>query len=291
MDDHVDVKVEEQANDLVDEVKVEEDEGEFFFDYYNSYSPTNLEMRDPLDDLEDDDDDLSAFCITPDRLLKKERRGRKITRKRKTQDSSDTATSSKRLKIHNIRKPSLPHQLHLCPCCPSTFETIKAKNTHVSTTHPETSPYPCPICGRRHHFPTALAVHMVTRHETGEKKVSCDKCAKKFVLDQNFQRHIKLHEIEDVKPAVCDVCDSRFKDDARLAKHVEAAHAPRSVHVCDICGKQFDLVTGLKEHVKRLHGPKKVVCDTCGEKFVRRQALTSHRIKEHGADPFMCDQW
>lgn len=80
MDDHVDVKVEEQANDLVDEVKVEEDEGEFFFDYYNSYSPTNLEMRDPLDDLEDDDDDLSAFCITPDRLLKKERRGRKITR-------------------------------------------------------------------------------------------------------------------------------------------------------------------------------------------------------------------
>lgn len=77
---------------------------------------------------------------------------------------------------------------------------------------------------------------MVVHHEIGEKTFSCGKCGKKFVLEENFNRHVTLHDLEQVKPIVCEVCDSRFEDEERLATHHETHHDAKSKYRCSYCG-------------------------------------------------------
>lgn len=81
-------------------------------------------------------------------------------------------------------------------------------------------PYQCRICKKRCRRQNDLACHMVIRHEKGEKKFPCVKCGKSFCLEENFERHVKLHDLEEVKPLVCDMCDDRFEDEERLQKHL-----------------------------------------------------------------------
>lgn len=112
------------------------------------------------------------------------------------------------------------------PSSPSTFDCETTRNAHLK----------CALCA--HKFPDSheLAMHMVIRHETGEKKFPCIKCGKRFVLEENLRRHIDLHKIEAEKPMVCDVCDSRFEGKELLQRHVASHNAKRfSCTECEAC--------------------------------------------------------
>lgn len=77
---------------------------------------------------------------------------------------------------------------------------------------------------------------MVIKHEKGEKKFPCIKCGKSFCLEENLERHLKLHEVEEIKPIVCDVCDSRFENEEKLNVHSET-HIVKFRFRCQYCGK------------------------------------------------------
>jgi uncharacterized Zn-finger protein len=100
--------------------------------------------------------------------------------------------------------------------------------------------YCCALCeGLRIKFKrkTTYDAHMFIVHEDKDNQpLSCSNCDKKFTLDYNLQRHLKLHEVEDKKPIVCPICDSRLEDQSRLEAHVVI----HDTHVnCQVCGKRM----------------------------------------------------
>lgn len=83
------------------------------------------------------------------------------------------------------------------------------------------------------------------RHEEGEKKFFCAKCGKGFCLEDNYARHVKLHEVEGIKPLVCDVCDDRFENEARLQRHLKTL-THFNPFECSFCPKRCISKTALE---------------------------------------------
>lgn len=129
------------------------------------------------------------------------------------------------------------HQARLkrpCPLCPSTFCSNNDLLDHIKETHDSKRPYRCQLCVKkttfRHH--NALDQHMYMKHETGEKTHTCSQCDKKFSLEYNLERHVKLHKLEKTRPFVCDVCDSRYSSREVLETH-EKFHMKLRCNLCD----------------------------------------------------------
>ncbi|XP_021959220.1 oocyte zinc finger protein XlCOF6 isoform X2 [Folsomia candida] len=176
-----------------------------------------------------------------------------------------------------------------CPVtsCDSKFATMEARNSHLNVIHPDVSveeeldPYQCPICSTKCRKST-FAVHMVIRHENGEKKFPCDKCPKSFCLIQNYERHVELHKFDGIKPFVCDVCDSRFADEARLQRHV-ATHKSKPAK-CEQCGKSYSSKKALRKHMAIHRGAQKYArCPHCDATFSHTKSLKRHIARDHAA--------
>ncbi|XP_035716738.1 zinc finger protein 2 homolog isoform X2 [Folsomia candida] len=174
-----------------------------------------------------------------------------------------------------------------CPACPVKLDFQRSLNSHLKRYHPNFVPHQCSLCRNKYQRKSALEAHMVMRHEIGEKKFSCVKCEKSFCLVENLERHLKLHDLEEVKPLVCDICDSRFEDDARLSKHV-ATHDTKKF-VCDYCGFGCSFRQGLERHVRTHTGEKPEKCDQCKESFIDKYSLQNHVVKDHsGKKGYVC---
>ncbi|XP_021965830.1 myoneurin-like [Folsomia candida] len=161
---------------------------------------------------------------------------------------------------------------------------------------------------------------MVIRHEKGEKKFPCVKCGKSFCLEENFERHVKLHDLEEVKPLVCDMCDDRFEDEERLQKHLTTqthvnqfkchlcvitcrskvhlerhlrnhTHPKEKTESCTHCDKKYRDKITLVRHIARVHsdGPAPHICHICGKGFHVPADLKVHVDRHEGKSLAKCD--
>lgn len=120
-----------------------------------------------------------------------------------------------------------------CPLCPFFYCSTAVQNAHAKEAHDTSRPYNCPYCEKAcFRRQNALDSHLYMKHETGEKIYQCPQCEKKFSLEYNYQRHVKLHKVEETRPFLCEVCDSRFSTleifDKHKKTHVDSHH-------CDVC--------------------------------------------------------
>jgi uncharacterized Zn-finger protein len=142
------------------------------------------------------------------------------------------------------KKEQIPK--HSCEVCKQQFTRIEDKFRHDRVEH-GLAHYTCTICEPQRNFSRKFRLdeHMILKHETDDKPLSCskDKCDKKFTVDYNLQRHLALHELEDKKPFVCLVCECRFEDQSRLETHSEN-HSRN--HICNYCFKTFTSKAALK---------------------------------------------
>ncbi|XP_035702114.1 zinc finger protein 37 isoform X3 [Folsomia candida] len=176
--------------------------------------------------------------------------------------------------------------------CSVKFRTIKARDVHLKQTHEGFVPYQCRICKKKCCSQSTLEVHMVIRHEKGEKKFPCVKCDKSFCLGENLTRHLRLHKVEAIRPFVCDVCDSRFKVEERLQRHL-VTHAKS--FKCDYCTKRFSTTMALKKFLysrhERSHTKEKPEkCPKCDSTFGDNITLQRHIVRDHSSAsvPHIC---
>ncbi|XP_021966396.2 zinc finger protein 708 [Folsomia candida] len=175
----------------------------------------------------------------------------------------------------------------VAPSCTATFRSKFSLFAHLKTSHKGFCPYRCLLCGKKFGLrENALAVHMVMRHENGEKKLSCVKCGKKFCLEQNLVRHLKLHDVEGTKPLVCDVCDDRFENEDVLQKHLKTLSHGAKPFKCDTCRKGFNSRVGLESHDRTHKKEKTEKCDLCEAAFAHKISLQRHMTRAHsGSHP------
>ncbi|XP_035700694.1 zinc finger protein 98-like isoform X2 [Folsomia candida] len=172
----------------------------------------------------------------------------------------------------------------IVPSCTDKFASVVERSAHVKSAHPGFAPYPCRICKRKFYSPGALGAHMVMRHETGEKKLSCVKCGKKFCLEENLARHLKLHKVECTKPIVCDLCDKRFESEERLQSHLESAvHSNR--FECTQCPQKCKNRLSLERHLMTHRTEKTDKCPHCDHAACDKPTLQLHIARAHPAGP------
>ncbi|XP_035700706.1 zinc finger protein 708 isoform X2 [Folsomia candida] len=205
---------------------------------------------------------------------------------------------------HTARSHGVPC---LVPLCTAKFRSMRTRDAHLKTDHDGLVPNQCRICKNKFSWQGGLAMHMVMRHEKGEKKLSCVKCEKKFCLEENLARHLKLHDVEGTKPVVCEVCDDRFEDEERLKKHMELrshsrplectqcphrcksntelarhlrTHTREKADKCPHCDHVAGGIYTLQRHIAIVHtaGPPSHTCHICGKGFYLLVDLKSHMI-------------
>ncbi|OXA38748.1 zinc finger protein 708 [Folsomia candida] len=206
----------------------------------------------------------------------------------------------------------------LVPLCTAKFHSFRMRDAHLKSDHDGLVPYQCRICKTKFKYQGGLSMHMVMRHEKGEKKLSCVKCEKKFCLEDNLARHLKLHEVEGTKPVVCDMCDDRFENEERLKKHMELrshtrpfecpqcpqrcksrteldrhlrTHTKEKADKCPHCDHVAGGIYTLQRHIAIVHtaGPPSHTCHICGKGFYLLVDLKSHMIRHDETLRKKCD--
>ena len=79
----------------------------------------------------------------------------------------------------------------------------------------------------------------------------CDTCDKEFNREDNYNKHIRVHENE----LDCDICKKPHNCLEDLLVHIERVHAPRIGYTCDICLRQYSCIEGLVGHIETHHNP------------------------------------
>ncbi|XP_054898515.1 zinc finger protein 260-like [Poeciliopsis prolifica] len=137
------------------------------------------------------------------------------------------------------------------------------------------------------------------------KPFSCPDCAKQFVYQQSFLKHLSCHSGEKAstclaymkqsiakagkKSVACVVCGKMFKDQYYLKCHMRL-HTGEKPFNCDVCGKAFRHSHILKLHLRVHTGEKPFTCDECGKTFTKMQNLKGHMTCHIGEKPFQCEE-
>ena len=194
--------------------------------------------------------------------------------KRHPCDQCDYQAKSKTiLKKHKIYRHSDVYEFP-CHLCNHKFKTQARLKYHVKD-H-ATGPCVCDVCGVVYSTRKSLANHCYDKHTTTVRNYPCDLCKKRFVSQENLERHRKLHEIK----YACRRCGREFKNQDHLTRHVQNHSSERS-HPCPVCGKSFTLTNSMKVHMLTHTGERPYVCDVCGKSFTQRTPMVQHRKKQH----------
>ncbi len=150
--------------------------------------------------------------------------------------------------------------------------------------------YICMLCGKWFNRKSNCETHLYTH---GEKKISCDKCDKKFALENQLKEHMKVHSETYKLQCTCPVCNKVFNRKSNLNLHTRLAHTDDYVlYECKICNTSFKYKNLYNDHVKRhfsdeekanayLNVPKKEymlqhICLVCGRSFHQKKNLKRH---------------
>ncbi|XP_005104486.1 zinc finger and BTB domain-containing protein 22 isoform X7 [Aplysia californica] len=101
-----------------------------------------------------------------------------------------------------------------CPYCPGTFPTAKFLHRHVSTSHPQSMAFCCPICNKGFNSKCGFQSHMEAH--TG-RNYSCPICDNRFLLKHHLKGHLRnVHKL-----AWCAKCSETFPLGREFNEHLK----------------------------------------------------------------------
>ncbi|XP_067632882.1 uncharacterized protein [Eurosta solidaginis] len=175
------------------------------------------------------------------------------------------------LKVHNVGE--LPYK---CDYCEQRFAQRNLKKEHEVRAHTKEFEWLCPFCSKGFVNRRDMEKHQMVH--TGERKIICEKCGKRFRLKNQMTEHVKtVHE--RLRRFKCSMCPKDFLRKRTLDDHIRA-HLNIRDKICNICNKGFTSFHGLFRH-KQLHSEKRYECIKCGKGFHRFSSLRLHEKLKH----------
>jgi len=161
-----------------------------------------------------------------------------------------------------------------CKVCDETFEKKLHYRQHVKENHDE-GPYDCKYCKKSYPSYARLADHVriSCKFQTVVAMVECEICQKKLNI-KSMKLHLKKHNEEASHE--CPKCNKKFLIEAQLRRHIKIRHDKELPFKCEICGKGFTGRSQKEEHVARHSGGKLYTCDLCGISVSQKPHLKRH---------------
>ena len=170
----------------------------------------------------------------------------------------------------------------MCDECPNAFDTKRALQNHITTTHTDISKKKgskkCEYCGKAFMTDFSFREHVKVVHEKSTP-FKCDQCDKSF----GTKAHLKDHTNRLHTNLPCPLCKKTFSNDRTYHEHIQVDHEKSTPHECDQCLKRFGTIKSLNYHRRKVH--RRVKCAECGQEMCNSLLLERHKAKIHGTKP------
>lgn len=125
--------------------------------------------------------------------------------------------------------------------------------------------------------------------------VKCDKCDEMF----NSRILLKKHDLECHPPGnskgqktrkklfFCGLCDKEYDYKKYLDDHIRSFHKKERNRKCPICNRLF-YHRDIKKHIEHVHGEKNITCNICGKLYSCLENLKLH-LRYHDEPKFICE--
>ena len=211
----------------------------------------------------------------------------------KTGQASAVEKKVSKVDAHQPPMPTLKRfggkRKYKCIVCSKVFANMRNLKRHQvnhSADH-SVGKYKCPACDMQFSQSNEFNSHIKLHELEGIHFLSCSECSKRFTLEEDLAKH-KESECPKVKKHKCPQCDLTFRCKSELAAH-ELTHTGTKPFKCSVCSKAFSRKQILKEHFRLHSGECPYKCDECPEAFRFRSGLNFHKNKVHLEDrPHKC---
>jgi Zinc finger, C2H2 type/Zinc-finger of C2H2 type len=150
---------------------------------------------------------------------------------------------------------------------------------HLFRAHNPKNLFGCEYCEKKFKKKIRQAQHIVEFHgyivdSYKDKIKDCPHCERKFLLSNNFKRHLEGHALK-IRPRKCKFCKQEFPSLNAVVDHQVAAHG-RHCFTCAKCNKKFIAASDLRMHARSHSTVAPYICHHCGKTFRRRQDIMNH---------------
>ena len=174
----------------------------------------------------------------------------------------------------------------------------KLMGKHMSRNHANASgAYECNWCAKlfaKHNWEEFL-YHLTKEHLVGDFRHKCDQCDKTFALKYQFEKHRKIQHTSN-SSIICDKCGQEFRTQTYLRNHLKLVHnlydIPKedTIKKCDKCEIEFEKPENFNDHLKQcLVELKNFECKLCESQWVSHLSLWQHIAVDHKLIRHICD--
>ena len=134
------------------------------------------------------------------------------------------ATSTRTiLKNHILNMHNTGDKKYICDNCPYKAAVKANLRRHVDAKHKNIRDHICKDCGFAASLKESLKTHMVSIHNIGDKKLTCEKCPYTTAHKGHMKTHIQgTHD--KVRNHVCKECGHTVFRKRDLERHMKSAH-------------------------------------------------------------------
>lgn len=251
------------------------DSGSAHTDTSGNVKESELEVKQELNKIEDDDGDgdmSDASTVLEDQdeideILKKTTRANNL-------DEQEVTSNKQELKLKLKLKTKFEYT---CETCGKVVKSVRALERHINL---HTGKFTCNICNKSCNSEFSLKNHIKV-HEGFIGDQVCNVCDKKFYDKSSLNKHtLSVHM--GIKNFQCEHCNLSFYARKTFDEHVRV-HTGERPFKCNICPKTYKRIADLNHHIRLHKGEVSHTCEKCGEGFRRQSELKRH-MQKHAND-------
>ena len=198
---------------------------------------------------------------------------------------------------HKRKHHSKDQEKQKCFLCAEVVPS-KLLNFHMRKKHANANAmFECDLCSEQFKIskPEQFMFHMTKEHQIGEFRHMCDQCDKVVATKHELENHKKIHHTKSCS-VICDKCGKECLTQSNLNKHLKMVHhmynitKEDTIKRCDKCDIEFDKPEDFNDHLRHcLDDLKDFKCKLCDSHWVSHLSLWQHIAIDHQLIQHVCE--